>query len=308
MWNQAPSMWRSIGPGEVPTLTPKEAAALFAFFYSRLYFDSYPDSPNGEDRFKARCGGCHDLKVSTTSKKVGPPASTWGSIKDPIVLVGRMWNHSTDMLDQTLRQGRSWPRLSGQDTRDIVSYLWRLPELQPVKSAFRFGDDVRGRTVFSSQCAQCHTLGAREAGRVNLADRLRRVTMLQLAASMWNHAPTMKQKNPGVKLPVLDENDARDLVTFLVVGRAFEESGDVRRGENLFWGKRCASCHQEGKGTAPAVASLKGPFNPVRMTAALWSHGPKMLEEMKRQKIAWPRLQPAEMLDLLAYLNDKAGK
>jgi mono/diheme cytochrome c family protein len=310
MWNQAPSMWRSIGSEAVPALDQKEAAALYAFFYSRLYFDNYPDSLHGEGLFKARCGSCHDLNPASASKKVGPPVVTWGSIKDPIALVGRMWNHSTDMLDQTLRQGRSWPRLSGQDTRDLLSYLWRLPELVPAKSAFRFGDDTNGRSIFNERCGQCHTLGRSEAGLVDLAGKLRRATMLQLAASMWNHAPSMKRKSPGNKLPTLNESDTRDLVTYLVVGRAFEETGDPWRGRLVFEAKNCASCHESGAkdSGAPAVSSLRGPFNPVRMTSVLWSHGPKMLAAMKRQNVRWPRLETAEMLDLLAYLNEKAGK
>jgi mono/diheme cytochrome c family protein len=310
MWNQAPSMWRSIGAEDIPALDQKEAAAIFAFFYSRLYFDSYSDSPHGENIFRARCGGCHDVKPQPASKKAGPPAMTWGSIKDPMVLIGRMWNHSTDMLDQTLRQGRNWPALSGQDTRDLLAYLWRLPELRPEKSAFRFGDDANGRSVFNQRCGRCHTLGGAQQGFVDLTGPLRRVTMLQMAASMWNHAPSMKQKNPGIKLPTLNDNETRDLVTYLVVGRAFEETGDAGRGEQLFQTKQCASCHESGgkSAGAPPLSSLRGPFNPVRMTSALWSHGPTMLTAMKREKVRWPGFQTAEMLDLVTYLNEKAGK
>lgn len=310
MWNQAPSMWRSIGAEGVPSLDQKEAAALYAFFYSRLYFDSDPNSPHGEDLFKARCSDCHDLKPAAASKRVGPPVVTWGIIKDPIALVGRMWNHSADMLDQMLRQGRSWPRLSGQDTRDLLSYFWRLPELQAAKSAFRFGDDTKGRSIFTERCGQCHTLGRSETGLVDLAGKLRRATVLQLAASMWNHAASMKRKNPGTNLPTLNEDETRDLVTYLVVGRAFEETGDPWRGKLVFEAKNCASCHQTGAkdSGAPALSSLRGPFNPVRITSVLWSHGPKMLAAMKRENVRWPRFETAEMLNLLAYLNEKAGK
>jgi mono/diheme cytochrome c family protein len=189
--------------------------------------------------------------------------------------------------------------MSGQDTGDLLSYFWRLPELQPAKSPFRFGDDIKGRSVFNERCGTCHSLGY-SAGLVDLTEKLQRTTMLQFAASMWNHAPSMKRKNPGTKLPTLSQNDARDLVTYLVVGRAFEETGDPWRGRVVFEAKSCASCHEAG--------SLHGPFNPVRMTAVLWSHGPAMLAAMKREKRRWPRFETAEMVDLLAYLNDKAAK
>jgi cytochrome c2 len=306
MWNHAPTMWRSIGSDQVPTVDGPEAAALFAFFFSRLYFEDPLNSTHGEDVFKSRCGSCHDLQAVSRSTKAGPPASTWLSIKDPIALVSRMWNHSTNMLDQVNRQGKSWPRLSGQDTRDLVGYLWRMPELTVVKSPFQFGDDAHGREVFNQDCARCHSL-AGQPGLVDLSQTLRRTTMLQFAASMWNHAPAMKLASPGVRLPVLDETAARDLVTYLVVARAFEEIGDSKHGEMVYRTKNCASCHEKNTlvQTAPRLSQLRGPFNAVRLTSALWSHGPRMLEAMKRANLPWPHFAPDEMLDLLAFLSEK---
>src|SRR5262245_47818335 len=38
MWNHAPSMWQSM-QGVVPVLNSTEAAALYSFLYSRLYFN-----------------------------------------------------------------------------------------------------------------------------------------------------------------------------------------------------------------------------------------------------------------------------
>ena len=39
------------------------------------------------------------------------------------------------------------------------------------------------------------------------------------------------------------------------------------------------------------------------MVAALWEHGPGMLEVMNAKKIAWPRFTAQQMDDLIAYLN-----
>src|SRR5579862_1002263 len=42
MWNHAPTMWRSFGGASAaPSLNSREAAALYSFFYSRLYFDEF---------------------------------------------------------------------------------------------------------------------------------------------------------------------------------------------------------------------------------------------------------------------------
>ncbi len=312
MWNQAPAMWRQIRgetvTGSLPVLSMDESAALFAFFYARLYFNDLVESPHGEDLFNSRCSSCHDLR-QTGSSKSGPPVASWGAIKDPTMLVGRMWNHSTDMLDQTLRAGKSWPRLSAQDATDILAYLWRLPELAPGPSPFRFGNDVNGLSVFGAQCGVCHTLGRRVSGRVALDSKLRDVTVPQLAAMMWNHAPAMKRNQPGRPLPKLSEADARDLVTYLVVARAFEESGNSARGESVFKDKNCNACHGGRLNAgAPPVTAIRGPFNSVKMTSVLFSHGPKMLDLMESKGIAWPRFRGSQMLDLLAYLNKTAAK
>jgi mono/diheme cytochrome c family protein len=309
MWNQAPSMWRTFGSDAIPALNQGDAAALYAFFYAQLYFEGLPNTPHGEGIFKGRCVGCHDLKTTAGSRKPGPALDVWHPIQDTVALVTRMWNHSTDMLDQALRQGKSWPRLSGQDTRDLLAYLWKTPSLVPVRSPFRFGDTKSGSDVFNKQCAQCHKLGAAEAGRVDLTGPLRGTTILQFAASMWNHAPDMKRKNAGTKLPTLEESETRDLVTYLVVGRAFDETGNPRAGAEIYRKKNCASCHEDGlvRG-APNLATMKPPFNAVRMTAAVWSHGPAMLEAMRSKKLQWPRFKSEEMLDLLTYLNERSAK
>jgi len=39
------------------------------------------------------------------------------------------------------------------------------------------------------------------------------------------------------------------------------------------------------------------------MVAALWEHGPRMLESMTQRNVAWPRFTAQQMADLIAYLN-----
>ena len=309
MWNQAPSMWKSIA-GKPPTLTAEETAALYSFFYSRLYFNDYPDSPHGEDHFKSRCAGCHDLRPVPGKAKEGPPVSSWATVRDPIALSSRMWNHSTSMLDRMNVQFKTWPRMSGQDVTDLVSYLWRLPEVAPLTTPFRFGNDQAGEGLFNARCMECHTMGQAKAGRIDLAPKLRRKTLPEMAADMWNHAPAMKLSTPGKRMPAFTEAEFRDLVTFLVIRPVFSDVGNPGKGSQVFQSKKCAECH-EGRvpntGAKPLTA-FKGPFNAISMTTVLWLHGPEMLAKMKQAGIAWPRFKEAEMLDLLAFLNRKVSK
>jgi hypothetical protein len=39
------------------------------------------------------------------------------------------------------------------------------------------------------------------------------------------------------------------------------------------------------------------------MVAALWKHGPRMLERIEQKNLPWPRFTSVEMSDLVAYLN-----
>jgi hypothetical protein len=39
------------------------------------------------------------------------------------------------------------------------------------------------------------------------------------------------------------------------------------------------------------------------MVAALWHHGPAMLQQMRSRGVAWPRFSAGDMSALIAYLN-----
>jgi mono/diheme cytochrome c family protein len=299
-------MWRFTG--NAPALNMREAAALYSFFYFRLYFDQfYPNVQHGERYFEARCASCHDLTPAGQSFKPGPPASKWGHVTEPLALTGLMWNHSTTMLDRMNRDSKSWPRMTGQDVTDLLAYLWRLPQLLPERSRFRFGNDEAGEALFISRCTECHTIGRAVEGRIDLTVKLRHTTLFEVAASMWNHAPAMKHAKAGGDIGSFTEVEIRDLLTYLVIRSLFNESGDAGRGLRVFEAKKCVACHGQNRLNpgAPPLSSFKGPFDGVRMTAELWSHGPAMLSEMKSAGIPWPRFKESEMLDLLAYLNQK---
>ena len=306
MWNHAPSMWQSM-QGVVPVINSNEAAALYSFLYSRLYFNPYPDAQHGAYYFEAHCASCHD-RARGAQAKAGPPASTWGSLEDPIVLAGRMWNHSTAMLDRMNRDFKSWPRMTGQDVTDVLEYLWRSPEVLLEESRLRFGNDRTGEELFEARCSECHVIGPTGGGRIDLSRRLRRKTLPDVAASMWNHAPAMKRSKPDMEIPVFTDMEMRDLLTYLVFRPALYETGNAEKGAQVFQRKNCAECHEGhlANTAAPPLSSFKGSFDAVRITTVLWSHGPTMLAKMKEARIPWPRFKESEMLDLLTYLNSKA--
>ena len=67
MWNHAPAMWGAMAQKgiAVPALGEREAADLYAYFYSVRYFDRPGDAARGKALFATkRCGQCHALRVA----------------------------------------------------------------------------------------------------------------------------------------------------------------------------------------------------------------------------------------------------
>ena len=48
----------------------------------------------------------------------------------------------------------------------------------------------------------------------------------------------------------------------------------------MFTAKNCATCHNDASSGAPKLAKGKDAYSDITMVAALWDHGPQMLESM----------------------------
>ena len=89
-----------------PAMSDQQAADLFAFFYSRRYFERPGDAGRGKRVFTEKgCAGCHSM----TAEGTGPAVSTWGSLTDPVALIGAMWNHAPKMQAAIAQKGGKWP-------------------------------------------------------------------------------------------------------------------------------------------------------------------------------------------------------
>ena len=120
---------------------------------------------------------------------------------------------------------------------------------------------------------------------------------------MWNHAPLMV-KSAETAPDQIRAPEMRQILSFVWASQFFSPKGDAARGKHVFESKKCESCHNNSASGAPALTPAEwhvfGGADGVRFC---WSHGPTMLERMKQQNIAWPRLSPSEMTNLIAYLN-----
>lgn len=175
----------------------------------------------------------------------------------------------------------------------MLVYLRKVAGAPGRKAEFSPASAETGQKIFALKgCAACHR------GPHALEARPTRYSLTDFAAAMWNH-PFRIAHNP----PELSYEEMRRLMGFLVSTQFFEERGDLERGKRVFAAKRCGVCHDDPSSGAPARSALAGRMTSFDMVAALWKHGPAMLDRMRQQRLAWPRFAGTEMADLTAYLH-----
>jgi len=171
---------------------------------------------------------------------------------------------------------------------------------------------VEGQKVFNAKgCGHCHGILAAK-GEQHMGPDLGREQswqdFMQFAGSLWNHAPAMldTMRAEGVASPTLSPDEAGGVAAYLFYLSFLDEAGDVERGRELFAARSCARCHQlAGRGgTAGPRLDELAPYASVPfMAQALWNHGPEMAEKMAELKIERPRLEGADVADLVAFIR-----
>ena len=294
LWNHAPVMWAAMEREGIarPELSRQEASDLFACFFAARYFESPGNARRGGQLFRSkRCAGCHGIK--SPIREGVQPVAAWQSMEDPIALASEMWNHSVEMRRELDRSHTAYPQLSSQELTDMLVYLRGCVGNRGRSAEFSPASAVDGRTLFAAKgCAACHT------GNRALEARPTRYSLTDFSAAMWNH-PLRISSQP----PELTYEEMRRLVGYLISLQFFEERGDRERGKRLFVTKRCATCHDNPANGAPARSDLAGRMTSFDLAAALWKHGPAMLDQMRGQNLAWPQFAGDEMADLTAYLH-----
>jgi cytochrome c2 len=306
LWNHMPSMLSEMEALKIsaPALRVPDAADLFAYMYSTLYFSPRGNATRGGSVFVSKqCSSCHSEVLNTDPRS--SLRETWMDLKDPSVWAERMWNHSTEMDTAMSNRGIRWPKLSDQDVVDLVTFLSTRAGSQPEGYELSIGEPGAGRTVFERSCTTCHSLGQRETSKVDLLAKAGPTSVTGYIAAMWNHAPEMKRK--GGSTPKLASGDMADLVAFLFSQRYFFEPGDPERGKKVYENKSCELCHdvRRNQTGAPDLTKTMEAYSPIVLTSAAWQHGLPMMQSMKQQRIEWPEFKGREMADLIAFLNSR---
>jgi mono/diheme cytochrome c family protein len=293
MWNHAPEMWSAMKKQGVnrPVLSAEAASDLFAYFVSARYFERPGDAGRGKQLFAARhCAECHGITTSNASG--APPVAKWESLADPVILAQQMWNHGPQMRQAFAAKHIKFVPITAQELTDMLVYLQNLPETKSVTRDFRIpSPGSSGEALFQSKgCNGCHARG--------FSDLFHNQTITGIAAAMWNHQPSMK-----LPPPTFSQDEMRQIIGYLWAQQYFRGEGSVERGKKVFTEKNCATCHNDPSSGAPKLAKGKNAYSDITMVAALWGHGPRMLDVMNQKKIPWPRFAGTQMSDLIAYLN-----
>ena len=293
MWSHAPAMWSATARQgvAVPAMNEQQAADLFVFFYAAGYFETPGDAKRGKQIFLARrCGQCHGID---TSLRAGiRPVAEWDSLWEPVALAQQMWNHSSDMARALHQAEVPYPLLSAQEMTDLLA--WLRASRPPIHAAGTapVSPESGQALLVSKGCAGCHQ------GAMALEAHRTRYSLSDFAAAMWDHPfRTGNRETP------LNLEEMRRLVGYLVATQFFDERGDPGHGKRVFESKRCTLCHDDPSSGAPDRSVMSGTMTSFGMVAALWKHGPVMLNAMRQRNIAWPRFNGPEMADVSAYLH-----
>jgi mono/diheme cytochrome c family protein len=292
MWNHAPDMWSAMKKQGIAKagMTPESAADLFAYFVSARYFEKPGDAGRGKQLFAARhCAECHG--ISTSNSSGAPPVSKWESLSDPVILAQQMWNHGPKMREAFAQKKLKFVPLTAQELTDMLVYLQNLPETRNLVGSFQFPAANSGEALVKSKgCTECH------ADKWDKA--FHNQTLTEIAVAMWNHQPSMRQPPP-----TFTQDEMRQILGYIWSRQYFIGQGNAGHGKKVFTEKSCATCHNDPSSGAPKLAKGKDSYSDITMVAALWDHGPRMLESMAQKKLAWPRFTAEQMSDLIAYLN-----
>jgi mono/diheme cytochrome c family protein len=306
LWNHTPAMWRQMAEREAgrPEVTRAEWEDVFAWLYSLQFSQKPAEVGRGKLAFESKeCSSCHSPDALAGGP--GKPVSAWEPLDDPVVLVYQLWNHASIMGTEFTKRKTPWPIMTGRDFTDLTAYLQNVQKRIP-DTHFSLPEAAVGQSTFAEKCQPCHTgpmaLENQALENQALENRANNQSWMDLGAAMWNHAPSMKPPS------TLTQDEMRKILAFVWERQYQGARGNQAAGQRVFENAGCVNCHRSPGNGAPMRPPsrdqfTRDQFTPWSMVALGWGQGRTMHQQMLERGIAWPDLTPANMNDLVAYLN-----
>jgi mono/diheme cytochrome c family protein len=175
-----------------------------------------------------------------------------------------------------------WKNMTARDLMDLTAYVQNIQTLTP-NQGFASPAPESGKPLFDANCGLCH----RDSN--SLAMNLRNKTWMDLGAAIWNHSqkmPTVRMAGPG---------DMRKILAYVWQLQYDGPPGNRVLGQKAFAEKGCIGCHQVPLG--------RGRVTEFSIVAAAWGPARAAHHRIIERGGAWPTLSPADVANLVVYLN-----
>jgi cytochrome c2 len=204
MWNHSYHMRQAFARRQIEwvSLTSEELNDILGYLRSLPetahlagHF-SNTSGQGGEQIFHAKgCANCHTGQLALEDRLHNM------TLTDIAV---DMWNHAPRMAAQP-------PLLTGEEMRQLLSYLWMRQFVYPG------GNIAAGKKVFVERnCATCHMSGRH--GAPPLPGQARKYSEVSIIAALWHHGPQMlmRMKQAGIRWPQFaNAQEVADLIAYL---------------------------------------------------------------------------------------------
>lgn len=312
LWNHGPETVKKAETLKIslPHLEGQDIAGLISYITAFQYYQkqqNYKGDPaQGEIVWKGmKCAACHSLGEGK-EQRLAPDLRKYEELP-AFEMVQSMWNHGPQMVAAMQQHGISTPKFSSKQMLDLLAYIDAQTGKKHEDSLSDLGDPSRGAALFQAKkCVTCHPLEKDHGPKFSIPEQYLEGSA-GMAALMWNHSVTMwsEMKKIDQQMPKLENREMADLVAYIYLNSFTEVVGDPVRGKKIFELKHCLTCHRPGaSGPAPeSLVSAGGLEGSLTVVASLWNHLPSMSTEFGGTGMQFPRMNPGEMNDLVAYLN-----
>jgi cytochrome c2 len=222
LWNNGPQMLQVMEREKIPRpqFQERDVMDILAFIRTRGLSEETtrqylpPANPvNGETLFTEKsCIRCHAVRGE--GGKIGPDLALRNLKGSLSHMLSVMWNHGSNMWPRMQKERIPFPEFQPGEMSDLLAYLYFLQFQEPPGAAA-----VGGLVFAEKRCKSCH-VPAKSYERAigpNLAEA-GLDSPFKIIAEMWNHAPKIaaKMKEGNIRWPILDKEEMRNLIAFLL--------------------------------------------------------------------------------------------